>query len=301
MGSSGSLGDGKVGDESMADAPPQASRRDATRLLKLVYVVFGAQIILFLILFLVATVFHWGHPSWIFIQPTDLVFYRDAARELFSGGNPYETNGVNGFVTPPLSLLFTAPLAASGRPLADYIFMSVNLVLLIWSMRRYAAAVGLARREQMLFLLAATLFFSTQESVRSGNLDVLMLTLLVLTFTAHGKPCGPIALGASIGTKAYSGLFLPVLLRFRQWRPIGITVLALGILLLPFYRLWTSAFHALLFRGGRFWNVSISPASLVFPIGDAKLESFATMLLYEFLAITFIVALIRDRSPETSC
>jgi hypothetical protein len=286
---------GQMRDESTGGGTPRASHRDAARLLGLVFVVFGAQ----LILFLAARLFHWGHSSWIWAQPTDLAFFRDGARVWLSGGNPYE---INGFVTPPPSLLFSAPLAALGRPLADHIFISVNLVLLTWSLRRYAAAVGLARREQALFLLTAAIFFSTQESIRQCNLDVLMLALLVLTFTTRGKSSGALALGASIGAKAYSVLFLPVMLRFRQWRPVGIAVLTFCLLLLPFYRLWTSAYHALLFRSGRFWNVSIAPASLVYPLlgGDAKVESLATLLLYEFLAITFIVALIRDRNPETS-
>jgi hypothetical protein len=277
-------------------AAPRAAGRDAAKLLGLVFLVFGAQVALLL----AARLFHWGgHPSWIWVQVTDLAFFRDGARVWLSAGNPY---GINGFVTPPPSLLFSAPLTALHRPLADHAFIFANVLLLVWSLRRYAAAVGFALREQMLFLLAATIFYSTQESVREGNLDVLMLALLVLAFTTRDSSRGAVALGASFGAKFYSALFLPVMLRFRQWRSLGVAVLTFCLLLLPFHRIWIPAYHALIFRGGRFRSISIAPASLVYPLlgGNAKIESLATMLLYEFVAITFLVALIRDRSQRPS-
>jgi hypothetical protein len=269
------------------------SYRDADRLQWTVSLVLGAQ----MIGLLAVSSLHWGaHSTWIWAQPTDLAFFRDGARVWLEGGNPYQ---INGFVTPPPSLLFSSLLVPVARPMADWLFLATNVALLAWSLRRYAVAVGLARREQVFFLLASSIFFSTQESAREGNLDVLMLALLVLTFTLSGAG-GALALGASIGTKAYSILFLPVMLRFRQWRRCGIAVLALCLLMLPFYRLWSPAYHSLMFRSGRFWSLSIAPASLVYPLlgGDAKVESLAALLLNEFLAVTFVVALVRDRSGK---
>jgi hypothetical protein len=273
---------------------PETPHHDAIRLLWMVFLTFGAQIA-----FLIAGRWlHGGeHASLIFAQFNDFACFRDGARAWLSGGDPYH---VWGFVTPPPSLLFSALLAPWNSPLTVQVIRSINVVLLVWALRRYAAAVGLARGQQALFLLASAIFFSTQESVRECNLDVLMLVLLVLTFTLPGKSGGAVALAASIGTKVYSAVFLPVMLRLRQWRSAGIAALTLCLLMLPFHRLWMLAYQALMHRSNRFWNLSIAPASLVLPWlgGDARVESVAALLLNEFIAITFTLALVRDRSRK---
>ena len=274
---------------------PGRSSRDAARMLWTLFAVLGAQ----MLLLLGAHFFHLGvRPGLIFAQPTDIAFFRDGARIWLTGGNPYL---MNGFVTPPPSLLFSLPLVPWSRPLADHLLLAANILLLAWAMRRYAAALGLRLRDQALLLLAAALFFSTQESVREGNLDVLMFALLVLAFTARSDG-GAISLGASIGVKAYSAVFLPVMLRLRQWRMAALTVATVGGLMLPFYHLWLPAYHALQFRGGRVWGLSIAPASLVLPFlgGDARREAVAGWLLMELLVASFFIALLRDRSRRVT-
>ncbi len=274
---------------------PGRPSRDAARMLWTLFAVLGAQ----MLLLLGAHLFHLGvRPGLIFAQPTDIAFFRDGARVWLMGGNPYL---MNGFVTPPPSLLFSLPLVPWSRPLVDHLLLAANILLLAWALRRYSAALGLRLRDQALVLLAAAIFFSTQESVREGNLDVLMLCLLVVAFTARGDG-GAIALGASIGVKAYSAVFLPVLLRLRQWRAAALTVATVGVLMLPFYQLWLTAYHALQFRGGRVWGISIAPASLVLPFlgGDARREIVASWLLMELLVASFLIALLRDRSRRVT-
>ena len=274
---------------------PGRPSRDAVRILWTLFAVLGAQ----LLLLLSAHFFHLGvRPGLIFAQPTDIAFFRDGARVWLTGGNPYL---MNGFVTPPPSLLFSLPLVPWSRPLVDHLLLAVNILLLACALVRYSSALGLRLRDRALVLLAAAIFFSTQESVREGNLDVLMFSLLVLAFTARSDG-GAIALGASIGVKAYSAVFLPVLLRLRQWRAAAQTVATVGVLMLPFYHLWLPAYHALQFRGGRVWGLSIAPASLVFPFlgGDARREVVASWLLMELLAVSFLIALLRDRSRRVT-
>jgi hypothetical protein len=279
----------------MAMTQPPRPSRDAARLLWTLFAVFGAQ----MLLLLGSSLFHFGgHPSWIFAQPTDIFFFQDAAQAWLKSGNPYLRDG---FVTPPPSLLFSLPLVPFSRPLADHLFLFANVLLLGWSLYRYATVLGLRRGDRAFVLCAAAIFFSTMESVREGNLDVLMLALLILAFTMRANG-GAIALGASIGAKAYSALFLPVLLRLRQWRMVAVTVATLCVLMLPFHRLWLPAYHALQFRGGRYWGLSIAPATLVLPFlgGDARREEIATWLLVELLATSFLIALLRDRSRRVT-
>ncbi len=259
------------------------------------FAILGAQ----MLLLLAAYFFRFGsHPAWIFAQPTDIAFFRDGARVWITGGNPYQ---MDGFVTPPPSLLFSLPLVPWSRPLIDHLLLAANILLLAWALYRYSKAVGLRRVDRALILLAAAIFFSTQESLREGNLDVLMFALLVLAFTARPDG-GAMALGASIGAKAYSALFMPVLLRLRQWRMAAIALVTLCLLMLPFHNLWLPAYHALQFRGGRYWGLSIAPATLVLPFlgGDARLEAIASWLLVELLAVSFFIALLRDRSRQVT-
>ncbi len=206
-----------------------ASRQRARQLLRIALLVFGGQVLLLYVV-------HWVYQSGsgvisTFFQSHDFVYFYNGARAWREGHNPYTSHG---FVTPPLSLLIPRALSGLTMSQATRCFLWLNLLLapvaLLWQARR----LELPARELTMFGAVAFLFISTHESIRGGNMDALMLVLLIAAFAARRKAAGAAALATSIGLKVYSAILLPVLLRRRQWRYAGMASGWLLLMMLPF-------------------------------------------------------------------
>ncbi len=269
-----------------------ASRQPARQLLRIALLVFGGQVLLLYVA-------HWVFQSantifGAFFLSHDFVYFYDGARTWRDGHDPYTSRG---FVTPPLSLLIPRMLSGLTMLQATRCFLWLNLVLAPLALWWQARRLGLHARELAMFGAVAFLFVSTHESIRGGNMDALMLMLLIMAFAARRQAAGAAALAASIGLKLYSVILLPVLLRRHQWRYAAMATGWLVLMMLPFVRLWPAAVHALFARDARFLQMSIAPPTLFFTFAGL-VTPFDRQLCLLFWLVTFAVALWRDRNRE---
>jgi glycosyl transferase family 87 len=274
---------------------PQTPCPRAISLLRVVALVFGGQIVIFFVLralFLPgASVFAWFNDGW------DYRYFYWGAQAWLAGHDPYRF--VPGFVTPPFSLVIPSLFSHLSLDRSYFAFFCCNLVLVAVSLWRYASALRLQRQERVLLLLVATLFVSAHECMRGGNMDGVMFALLVAAFSVRSRLMGALCLGASFVTKVYSVVFLPVALRKGQWRFAASSTAAGFALLLPFFRRWPSALHALAGRGARFDPGSIAPAALVYAL-RGEITRSGSILCMAFWLVTLSVALYRDHRGELS-
>lgn len=273
--------------------PPVASRENL--LLRYVLLIFGGQIV---ILFAVHRLYLSGTSVFAgFTDGWDYRFFYQASQAWLAGKDPYRN--VGGFVTPPLSLVVPSLLSHLSAERSALVFRGCNLVLVPLSLWWYARALRLQVQTRMLLLLAASLFISAHECVRGGNLDGIMFALLVAAFSVRRRLTGALWLGASMATKAYSIVLLPVALRKRQWSFAACSVLAAFALLLPFHRLWPTALHALIGRNARYLATSIAFATLVYAL-RGEITRGGNIVCLAFWGVTFLVALYRDHGKELS-
>jgi hypothetical protein len=262
--------------------------------LRIVLFVFGGQI--FILCFLYLLLLREGSASGVFAQTFDFGYFYDGAKAWLAGRDPYREFG---FITPPPSLIIPSLLARLSLARATMVFLGCNLTLVPLSLWWYAGALRLPLRERVLFLIASALFISAQQSVCGGNMDGLMLVLLIAAFSVRRRLSGALWLAASITLKVYSIILLPVALRRRQWRFAALTILAASLLLLPFHSLWRSALHALIGRNAGYFPVSISPATLISML-QGEVGHAGSRLCLAFWVLTFSIALYRDSSRELS-
>jgi len=291
--SAGVVLSGVVLNREMVDQSPQQSCPRVNLLLRVVLLVFAGQLVVFS---LANRLFGSGYS--VLSVPLDggwdFTLLQHGARDWLAGRDPYR---LNGFVTPPLSLVIPLLLSHLSVDRATLLFVCANLVLVPLALWWYAAALRLERPERVFLLVVSALFISAQECTRGGNMDGVMFVLLVAAFSVRRRLGGALWLAASMATKLYSIILLPVALRRRQWRFAALTVGVTLALLLPFYRLWPSALHALVARNARGAHASIAPSTLIFALlgGPGKA---AKILFLAFWTITFVVALYRDRGSE---
>jgi hypothetical protein len=272
----------------------QQSCQRVRSLLRVVLLVFGGQIVF---IFLVHFIFAKGTPVFKgFCDGYDFTYFHSAAQAWRNGHDPYQ---VKGFVTPPPSLIIPSLVAHLPEVRATRVFLCLNLVLVPLSLWWYGSVLGLRWRELILLLASATVFISTQECIRGGNMDGLMFALLIAAFCVRRRVIGPLWLAASIVIKVYSVIFLAIALRRRQWRFVGLTILAVFLLLLPFHDLWPSALHALVGRNTRYLYLSVAPARLIFSLSGEGSRTGSVVNL-AFWVATFSLAMYRDREVELS-
>lgn len=261
-------------------------------MLRIVLLVFGGQIA---VLYCVHFLFTSGASIFgAFFQSFDFVYFHNGARAWMAGRDPYTSFG---FVTPPLSLVIPALLARLTLARATFIFLCLNVVVVPLALWWYTGALRLRLAERVLLMLCGVLFISAQECVRGGNMDGLMLTLLIAAFSVRRRLSGTVWLAASIALKLYSIILLPVAVRRRQRSFTGCTLLALLVLLLPFFHLWPSAIHALFARDARFLQMSIAPPMLLYSL-LGNFSSTGKRFCLAFWLITFGCALYADRERE---
>ena len=276
----------------MPDHQPKPGQ--SARLLRIVLLVFGGQIFILAAVYLL--LMREGSSSGLLAQTFDFGYFYNGARAWLAGRDPYREFG---FITPPPSLLIPSLFARLSLARATTVFLVCNLVLIPLALWWYAGALRLPLRERALFLIASALFISAQQSVRGGNMDGLMLVLLIAAFSVRRRLWGAPWLAASITLKLYSIILVPVALRRRQWSFAAFTALAALLLLLPFHGLWRPSVHALLARNGGYSPASISPAPL-FAMLQGDVSRSGSHLYMVFWVVTFFLALYRDSSRELS-
>lgn len=201
--------------------------------------------------------------------------------------------------TPPSSVLVGLPFAFLPFRPAAQVFFVLNLTLVFYALRSFARRVGLSPANQLVLLGIAALFYPVYFLVERGNLDGIMMALLVFGLGAKSPILRALGLGVSVATKLYSGLLGIVLLRKRQWKLAVLSGLFAIVLQLPFLPLVRSFVLAVTGRSSLLRvDENISPAGLSFlvvgPLGGLMWK-YIFVLLW---GATLIWKLIRDKDSD---
>lgn len=192
----------------------------------------------------------------------DYQFFCNAAHYWLSGVSPYREHF---YVTPPPAMLPAALLHRFPMATAHLIFNLITLPLLLLGLWKYGKAMALTRRSRVLYLAIAATFPPLWMTLNGGNVDGLMLILLLFAYSARRKITRAILLACSIVVKVYSALMVVVLLRKKDFAAIGLVTAACLLALLPFWHLWPEMIQVLLSRSQRQnINFTISPAEIFF-------------------------------------
>jgi hypothetical protein len=192
----------------------------------------------------------------------DFHFFYGAAGYWLSGASPYLEDA---YVTPPPAMLPAALLHRLPMQTALLVFNLVTLPLMFAGLWKFGKAMELSRRNRLLYLAVAATFPPLWMTLNGGNVDGLMLALLLFAYAARRRITRAVLLACSIVVKVYSALMVVVLLRKREFAVVGLIAAVCLLALLPFWRLWPETIHALLFRTQRQnINFNISPAELFF-------------------------------------
>ena len=167
-----------------------------------------------------------------FFLGNDFVYFYNAAGHFLSGKSPYLEQS---FIPLPSALYL--PILLHSLPFWDALlaFRTVCFALAIFATLWLAHQVELNLTNSALALAITLTYGPFYSALAGGNVDALMLALLVFA-CARTAPVRGAFLGLSIGTKFYSLLLLPVLLLRRRRREILWALAALALALLPF--LW---------------------------------------------------------------
>jgi len=165
-----------------------------------------------------------------FFLGNDFADLYTAAGYVLSGTSPYADRNI---ITPPPSLLL--PIALHHLPfwIASTAFRTINFVLVITALLWLGRQLRLNELNTALLIATALTYGPFYSILAGGNLDGIMLVLLVFACGRKTAWRGAF-LGLSIATKVYSVLMLPVLFLHRRWREIIWAVAVVGLLLLPF-------------------------------------------------------------------
>ncbi len=191
----------------------------------------------------------------------DFVLLFSAAGHFLSGHSPYLERW---FIPLPSALM--APLALHWMHYAGAAtaFKVINGTVMTAAMLWLCRELELTCANAVLVMVITLTYGPFYSAVGEGNLDALMMGLLVAT-CARNRLIAAAALGISIGTKFYSLLLLPVWAVQRRWREILVAGGVLAIILLPFAPYLGDAFHSITRRTGTFCIIgNQSPAVLFF-------------------------------------
>ena len=177
--------------------------------------------------------------------PDDFVTFYRAAGRILAGQPLYQLADLHNdplgawYKYPPLFALLLTPLTRLPLRTALEVWNGLNLAALataIWAVTRaHGRRWSEAAPPALLFAALALLFQPVLDTLIYGQMDLVLLGLLALTYlalrTGHPAWAGP-PLALAIGFKVYPALLLLYLLLRRDWRALASCALAGGALLL---------------------------------------------------------------------
>jgi hypothetical protein len=272
--------------------------RDMTcSLLEIVFLILFAQLLALILFSLMSE----RAPRFMYLFGVDYHALYEAAGDLFSGVNPYtDTRLLQPMYTPPFSLCVGGLFHWTSTRNACILFAFLNIGLIVWSLLRYAAYLGLHWRSKLMLLLIASVYYPVYYLVDRGNSDGIMLALLVLAFTARHWSARAVSLGTSVAIKVYSGVFLLMFAFRKKWKMLFASLLTAILLQVPFAKFLVSSQHAILSRSHRFVTFeNMSPGACLFRVLDPLgIPGATTPALAAFWALTLLWTLTRARQEE---
>jgi hypothetical protein len=172
----------------------------------------------------------------------DYEAYLNAARRLADTGTPYQSETLGGPYRPgPYGLYMYSPvLAVSLLPVTG---LSVEDSSAIWYLAHVLALLSACAimpvrpRLQMATFAAAAFSFALVKDMSLGNVSVLLLLPMAMTWRWLDRPVGSLALAAALWVRPVLGIVLLWQLLRRQWWAVAWTIsagLVLVLVTLPF-------------------------------------------------------------------
>ncbi len=191
----------------------------------------------------------------------DFIDFLRATADWQHGINPYLRSR---FVTPPPSLLVGLPFQHFSFGFAANMFFLANIAVItasLWGIYRH---FKLTKEEGWLLFGIASIYFPVIFLVERGNLDGIMLGLILLFVFARNSIAKTVGLSLSITIKVYSLLLVTTLIWARRWKQVSM-VLALALLIsLPFHGLIWQFMHLQSVRSTQISALeNLSPADLL--------------------------------------
>ena len=273
--------------------PSAGSGTDATAVLPYVFAALFSQ---FIALIAVSFIRQQGVvfvPQFFF--GLDYADFYAAAADWWTGVDPYHRGRL---YTPPSSLLVGLTFQWLAFPGARLAFFVLNIALVYWSIRTLARQLELTRSNERALLACAALFYPFYFLIERGNLDGIMLALLVFGFRSRSWLVKACAIGTSVAIKLYSGLILLVLLRKRRWTIVLASVMVGALLQLPFAGLLPNFLTAVATRSGLFrLDENISPAA-IFRLALAGLGGDIWKAAFLFVWVVTLTIRAKNDAPD---
>ena len=238
---------------SLPSGPKEVLQASKLSTLELVFLVLLVQTCVVLVLSLVLHV----SPAFVGSDPIhgfsmDFYDFWHAGVYYVNGISPYAEKR---FLTPPFSLLIGLPYQRLSFEEARYFWLIVNLACIGGALAAFAEQIGMRWRETALLFMIAGLFYPAHFLVERGNIDGVVMALLVFAFRARQKIASVMLYAASMGLKLYSGLLVFPLLRKKRWWLACGSVLLAAALQLPWWRFAIQYPQVLSHRTDRFLTI----------------------------------------------
>jgi len=213
-------------------ADSKRSETTVESVLLFVFTALFAQLLFILFVSLItglapAFVQRWGFQS-------DFYGFFIATSDWLHGVDPYLNIR---FVTPPPSLLAALPLQFFSNGIGRIFFLFIDLAIVATSLSSICRCFQMTRRESHLLFGIASMYFPVIFLLERGNLDGIMLGLILVSVFAKNRFTRELTLSLSIGFKVFSILLLAPLLLARLWKRVMAVLLLLALLMLPFHSL----------------------------------------------------------------
>lgn len=216
----------------------------------------------------------------------DFYDFHDAGRAVLLGDNPYENPRFN---KPTSSLPLFAVAAIFPRPLSVILWFALN----VWAAAKSLSA--LARRLNLdckLVYAVALTYYPMMFAMARGNLDVLMLSLVLWSFGLSGTRKG-IMIGLATALKLYTGLLAVLHLRRKRYATALAIIGSSALLNLCLPWLVKPAIRAIVSRGNLLASPENMGPSIVF-----GLLPHGKLIFLAFWFGTFGYKLLRDERDD---
>jgi len=225
-----------------------------------------------------------------------------ATSDWLHGVDPYLNSR---FTTSPLILLAALSLQFFGRGYGRIIFLFINIAIVAASLAGICYWFKMTRRASFLLFGIASIYFPVIFLLERGNLDGIMLGLILVSIFAKNRFTKEFALSLSIGIKVYSILLLVPMMLARLWKQVIAVLLLLVLLMLPFHSLFWSFIYAQTKRSGDLPGAeNLCPIGMFSPINVTEahqhyvLSHAVTLVYLAFWLASYAFMLFRNRNSD---
>jgi hypothetical protein len=253
-----------------------------------------------------------GFALWMWIGRAagwgfDFRAYYDAAQRLAATGTPYQAATLGGPFEPgssglylysPLPAILMLPLSALSLDVATILWLVLRLLLLAVT----CALMPVQRPLRLATLGIAAMSWPVLYDLNLGNVSLAITFLSVVGWRTLDRPVGSLAFAVAMMVRPTMALLAAWQLLRGAWRPLGMTVAALVVLVLltlPFVGIGGWADYVTLLRNVQAATGAASTVDLASAVlrlgGPAWAAPLALLLGYLAAAAAVVLSLRRDR------